>query len=593
MTRHVPFVCSFIHVLRLKAGPVFHSGPSQARDMTPQGVCPPSGELPSQEPSTAVADTSRKPAVADPPREPAVADVAPRVPSTAEVSEVGLLLERVGVETAAEGSVCHSVAGDTLPSGGESEADQTAVAARRQQVCAPRDPVHGTPSSGHQSSWWNAEPEVGNFGLFVGNWGARCSMANDARKRANRDRHDRQILKSPAQVLVLCEANEQVEGLLKQPPVPGSLGAAGLKGRSTHEHWVVRGNEEKTAVLIAARKDNCLSLECLEYDVHHDHPYTEKGKQKQATSRMLACRVGFKQNIGHIGKTIGVIGVHGHFRTMKFEWPKALIAFWDRLRDKIIKHHLDFVVGDFNMCLTEVVKQLRSRGLQCDCIAWHPWRHNTTLVQGQPLGIDSCGIFYIGGAVQVTMPWSLKQIDILTAVADDVERLCAEANLELDVYSGTNHPGQHWAAYRSRALKEAPHEKNLNQRLQDLLTPSTTPGQLERIPKRRGVSYCPYLRFHQKAMDKNEWLTEGGVHNGAHFPLCVFTHNASARSADKAVERAQKRKGKAKGGKGDRRGEAGRSIPAVAANTGPGNSMGPGEAWSWSAWSSASWHGSS
>jgi len=36
-----------------------------------------------------------------------------------------------------------------------------------------------------------------------------------------------------------------------------------------------------------------------------------------------------------------------------------------------------------------------------------------------------------------------------------------------------------------------------------------------------------------------EWLVDGRVlHNGAHFPLCVFTHNASARSKDRQEARA-------------------------------------------------------
>jgi hypothetical protein len=62
----------------------------------------------------------------------------------------------------------------------------------------------------------------------------------------------------------------------------------------------------------------------------------------------------------------------GHNRTMKFEWPQALQAFWDRLAAKIHAHRIQFLAGDFNMSVTEVVKQLRSRGIQSDCIAWYP-----------------------------------------------------------------------------------------------------------------------------------------------------------------------------------------------------------------------------
>jgi hypothetical protein len=99
----------------------------------------------------------------------------------------------------------------------------------------------------------------------------------------------------------------------------------------------------------------------------------------------------------------------------------------------------------------------------------------TSELHGQKLGFDSCGIFYIGGLVQVSLHWGLNQIDILTAVAEVMqEKHADEDSHTLDVYQGTNHPGQHWAAYRSRALKEPSDKKNLNERLEDLLSPSTT-----------------------------------------------------------------------------------------------------------------------
>ena len=57
--------------------------------------------------------------------------------------------------------------------------------------------------------------------------------------------------------------------------VPGSRG---LSGRCSHKHFVVRGNEPKAAVLIAAREDNCTYLELLEYDRFVDNTYKEKKK---------------------------------------------------------------------------------------------------------------------------------------------------------------------------------------------------------------------------------------------------------------------------------------------------------------------------
>ena len=441
-----------------------------------------------------------------------------------------------------------SIAGDTIAS--DASAAESEGEGKQKGRGRPKEPFQGESRSRGESSKWNKEPEVGNFGLFFGNWGRRSTLAGPAAARERRDISDRQILKCPAQVLILCEATREVGGLLQQSAMAAVAGERGLAGRSTHEHYVVQGSEE-SGVLVAARKDNTLFLECLDYEVHDDHTYKEKGKLKQARSREMVCKIGFKQNIGHLGTEIVVCGVHGHNRTMKFEWPQVLRELWDRLAMKIRSYGIRFLAGDFNMSLTEVPRQLRSRGIELDCIAWYPWRHLETTVHQQPLGFDSCAIFYIGGSVQVSMPWSLWQVDHLTAVAEEIQAKTAE--WPLDEYGGLNHPGQHWGAYRSKAIKESDQDKNLKQRLQDLLTPSTSDYELQLMPRRQ--FYCPYLRIKQKQMDKAEWRVGEDIHNGAHFPLCVFTNNARARSMEKAMARSSRR-GKGKGkGKGQGQGQ--------------------------------------
>ena len=67
----------------------------------------------------------------------------------------------------------------------------TTVAEKEQQRLAPQTPVEGTPQRG-PSSKHNEEWEVGNFGLFLGNWGTR----------GERERRE-QVLKSPAKEQVL------------------------------------------------------------------------------------------------------------------------------------------------------------------------------------------------------------------------------------------------------------------------------------------------------------------------------------------------------------------------------------------------------
>ena len=131
------------------------------------------------------------------------------------------------------------------------------------------------------------------------------------------------------------------------------------------------------------------------------------------------------------------------------------------------------MAGDFNMSLTEVPKQLRSRGIRCDCVAWYPWQLNRARDgYNQRLDFDSCGIFYIGGTAEVITTWGLNDIDRLTAVAGD------ELDPDLDVYGGSNFPGQPWHCYRSRRENETPADKNLEDRLRDRLAPSTTEAEL-------------------------------------------------------------------------------------------------------------------
>ena len=156
-------------------------------------------------------------------------------------------------------------------------------------------------------------------------------------------------------------------------------------------------------------------LKCNYTEVHEDLKYKQNGTPKMAKTRIQVCRVSFKQNIGHLGKDVVVAGVHGHFYTMKIKWPEQWSDFWDRLVELVKRLGIHFLAGDFNMSLTEVPKQLRSRGITCDCVAWYPWKGDgaqtcnnaeiSALSRGQPLGFDSCGIFYIGGRVEVITDW--------------------------------------------------------------------------------------------------------------------------------------------------------------------------------------------
>ena len=58
------------------------------------------------------------------------------------------------------------------------------------------------------------------MGIYFGNWGSRAIVTDGAEKRDRRDRHGNQILRSPAQIVVLCEASKDVEEALKRPGEP-------------------------------------------------------------------------------------------------------------------------------------------------------------------------------------------------------------------------------------------------------------------------------------------------------------------------------------------------------------------------------------
>ena len=265
---------------------------------------------------------------------------------------------------------------------------------------------------------------------------------------------------------------------------------------------------------------------------------------------------------------------------MKFEWQDVLQQFWDRLAAKVRHYDVKFLAGDFNMALTQVVPQLQRRGLEVNCCAWYPWRHRTTQLHNQHLGFDSSGIFYIGGKVDANPTWSLRDLPTLTAVADDVP-----GEKSLDLYEGPNYPGQPWGCYHCISKKESESVKDLSARICDLLETTTTREELAELDRyRKTPYYCPYLRLKQKEMLKDEWLVGGRIHNGAHFPLCVFTNNSRSRSQEANDRRAKNRPAKGRGvaavagQKGTRAGAQEKGKGKLAGQKGKGQYEGPAPA---------------
>jgi hypothetical protein len=429
----------------------------------------------------------------------------------------------------------YSVPGDSIGENSGPEEDGQPTAARTADAGRPkRDPTPAMTFAGDQMqrrhATSNSEPEVGNFGLFFGNWGQRAVIAT-GRRREVQLVQDRQIERCPAQVVCLAEASREVEQILTDDQAPGDAEATGLDTRTKFKHFCIRGNEV-SSLLIAARTDVTTGLELLEFDLNDDHRYREKGREKIARSRTLVCKAHFKQNIGHIGLEVVVAATHLHYKSAKLTWPAVAVTYWDSLAARIHKYGIQFLTGDFNMSLTDVTVQLRSRGIRIDCVAWYPWCLSGGAHE-QNLGFDSCGIFYIGGSASVRLKFNQLHIQALTsAVAGEF------AEMKLDEYKSGSHPGQHWSAYKSMP------EKPIGAKLRDLLQQEQEEQELATLQRRPGSVYCPYIRFKQKPLEKDFWLVGGELHNGAHFPLVVFTNNASSRSEEKQVERAEKYRAK-------------------------------------------------
>ena len=379
-------------------------------------------------------------------------------------------------------------------------------------------------------------PLAPNCGLYFSNWELIRPFRDDAQARRQLMKQFRKI---PAQILVVVGARQEVAALLEE--VKG--------GGDRHVYKVVQGNEP-VSILIAARDSSCNDLRLLRYEVHDDHQYKEKGKPRIARSRMLVCTVEFRQPIPHIGTSVNVLGVHGSNRTMKMEWPTAFDEFWDRCALWITNFSVKFMAGDFNMALTQVVTQLRRRGIQCDCCAWYPWRHASEEMHGQSLGFYSCGIFYIGGQVEVRLDWGIDRIDELTAVAEEMRQS------DLDVYVGPITPGQHWACYKSKR-NEKDHEKDLTQKLVDLLQPSTPLAELQAIAGIPESHIGSYLRIKQQALSTQATALRnfaGDTISWRFNAICAFTNNGGTRGWQEGQQRAAEKGGKGfhKGkGKGD------------------------------------------
>ena len=520
-------------------------------------------------------------------RSAAVAASSAQMPAQVQVDDGDLAEADSDDDDGSDGASLGGRSGDTAGTMTEAEIDAgdlSQVTRRRTEKAQPKYRVAGNLNPWREPAPRNCRKDVGNIGLFMGNWGERSQKMKKGKKGQNsadqRALHDASVMGTPGIITILLEATPAVKEMLERAPAyiaedsdkprsrPGGKPDVGNMGeRRWFQHWVVMGDEPKGAILMAAKTNECQGIKLLQCSKWIDGTWKETGgKTKTATTRVLVCKFTWKQNIGHLGKHVTVMAVHGHYRTMNMLLTNDEIeGFWTKITQAILEHSVNFLVGDWNMSLQQVVPRLRKCGLRVDLCSWYPWMHNEKGPGGFFFGMDSCAMFYIGGDVVCTMDWDFNKIgDILREAArvpSDGPRSRHDQHplSRLDRYSGNNVPGQLWDCYKNKK-KEKTSSMNLRTKLEGLLQPSTTDERLQQLlllhqqertqlqmerhdkiamgrdPDEEEQDYLPssaYLKLKQNSTDQREWLLDpstGAVHNGAHFPLLLFTNNPSARS---------------------------------------------------------------
>ena len=360
----------------------------------------------------------------------------------------------------------------------------------------------------------------GQTSMFFGNWGSR---SDNPKNRSHRDVHANivaQIIKNPCHIVTLAEANDATLTDLVEAREPQSRRETGHNFDCRHEqtegYYAFRGPDVDD-VLVAVRRSVACDLLLLQNMCNITAPYKDRGKHKLGKTKVLMCEICFKRDVQLIGSSLGVAVVHLHYVIAKMSAGAIVFKqFWDDLAADLIRNNIKFLSGDFNMALTRVVPELRSRGVQADLCAWYPYWNSMGL---EKFHMDSCGIFVIGGTAEVNPTWSEESMHIFQCPRSAPDHL--------PTFDGP-HPGQSWVHYHPKL-----------QSLAQLLGP-----MLQRNFQKPDATNTSrtFLRVKQKDLDRDIWELDGNVHGGAHFPLAIWTVGNSFRSAAGAKRRAMKKK---------------------------------------------------
>ena len=399
-------------------------------------------------------------------------------------------------------------------------------------------PAVAGPAARKRSDVLNDRPDVGNIGMMFGNWGSR---ANNPRVQ---ERIDLQMKHGPANIIGLCEAEEETSQVLESAAVAADEGADDLRKRQGMSYYCIRGNEAKSNMLAVRAETGTLDM--LYWDRRLEGQYNLKqGNKGMAYSRTLVCRVNLHQNVGFFGREIVCAVVHLHNKVANNDkgFRQQQRAYWAQLHRVLVDHKVDVLMGDFNMALWKVVPELREMRLDIVLVSWYPWKSS----DGDAC-CDSCGIFFVGKAPgEVALKAGLQSLHnadesgILYCYRDGLQPGRSGGQIgPYDVWSINAGPGQPLSTYLPKA---DPCYEKLQRTLQHSLVPAVAGAMpLPAPPKGRGKGKNQgpqrfYLRTKEKRLDSRHWKTEGQNHKGSHYPLCVFTNNVGRRSEDRFVGR--------------------------------------------------------
>ena len=171
-----------------------------------------------------------------------------------------------------------------------------------------------------------------------------------------------------------------------------------------------------------------------------------KRNMKEPTQSYLSAK---RPLVGRLGKEIIVFAMHGNNWPMTNEWPQKYIEVWDLVAGLSREYEPHFFMGDFNMAMLRVPRELSCRGLECDVLAYYPWAfrgHDPNHIHSHRLGLDSCCIFYVkGGDVEARVNWSASHIQRLLDAGRCVGPVISDWGITLHSYDDITHvPRKPW-----------------------------------------------------------------------------------------------------------------------------------------------------